>query len=74
MPFGISFTQELFQGKAQEVLEGSHRVGVIAEDTPIYGAIKKQHDKTKDEERYCKYSRKMNGGKESIRAGLNWAI
>lgn len=35
----------VFPKEAHEVLEGSHRVGVIAEDIPIYSAIKKQHDK-----------------------------
>lgn len=44
-PFGLSVSQDLFQAKMDQILEGLHGVASIADDIVVYGKDEEEHDR-----------------------------
>lgn len=45
LPFGLSVSQDLFQAKMDQILEGLHGVASIADDIVVYGKDEEEHDR-----------------------------
>lgn len=44
-PFGLSVSQDLFQAKMDQILEGLHGVASIADNIVVYGKDEEEHDR-----------------------------